>query len=577
MPPAVRLSDKAVCPADGHGCPACPHPTIGPLVGGSPNVMINKLPAIRLGDPGVHAACCGPNQYKTAKGSSTVYVNGKPLVRLGDKTSHCGGSGNVIQGSPNVFADDGGLAAAKAKGGSAKDFNGRDAQDGKYDGKKKDKNGNWIDKDTKNGNKGGKGGGANGEDGAGGKDGDLSKDGEQKKPDEVHSVSFLKEVAKVGEELTFVVECGPEVVGSIKVTVSARGAGDQKKELATTSVEAKLEAEGSVTVNDLDPDALKEELGIQGDSITLVIQAEHDGKITDGENICVIAGKGKIVFALYDEQGESADTEPTGSNKPVIVTKKERGETPQVSATITVATEDGEYTVEATFNDDGYFVYPEPEEEKAEFPREVPIRGVEFDPQVVSVVINHPEKYGEYTVKAFSGGITTSRKPAVKAKGGKAKKDLSAAGGSLGSVGGGVSDQAPVEEPEVEETLSFNLNKAIAALDNNAGAASQGQCAKYVRLAIEAGGWKIPSPRPLYAKDYGPKLLEIGFKEIPADGYKPKKGDVVVLQPPKGEKAGHMQMWNGSRWVSDFRQKTNDIYPGPAFRKEKVAYAIYRP
>src|SRR4051812_32270014 len=114
MPPAVRLSDKAMCPADAHGCPACPHPTVGPTVNGSANVFINKLPAIRLGDPGIHAACCGPNNYKTAKGSGTVYVNGKPLCRLGDKTTHCGGSGTLIQGSPSVFADDGALAAAAA-------------------------------------------------------------------------------------------------------------------------------------------------------------------------------------------------------------------------------------------------------------------------------------------------------------------------------------------------------------------------------------------------------------------------------------------------------------------------------
>jgi uncharacterized Zn-binding protein involved in type VI secretion len=103
MPPVGRVGDNAFCPADAHGCPACPHPTTGPAVNGSPNVLVNGLPVLRVGDPGVHAACCGPNQWKAAKGSGTVYVNDKPVHRLGDTTSHCGGVGNLIVGSPTVI------------------------------------------------------------------------------------------------------------------------------------------------------------------------------------------------------------------------------------------------------------------------------------------------------------------------------------------------------------------------------------------------------------------------------------------------------------------------------------------
>jgi uncharacterized Zn-binding protein involved in type VI secretion len=32
-----------------------------------------------------------------------VLVNGIPVVRLGDATTHCGGSGKMIEGSPNVI------------------------------------------------------------------------------------------------------------------------------------------------------------------------------------------------------------------------------------------------------------------------------------------------------------------------------------------------------------------------------------------------------------------------------------------------------------------------------------------
>ncbi|MBS0425483.1 MAG: CHAP domain-containing protein [Proteobacteria bacterium] len=119
------------------------------------------------------------------------------------------------------------------------------------------------------------------------------------------------------------------------------------------------------------------------------------------------------------------------------------------------------------------------------------------------------------------------------------------------------------------------MDKAVKHLDDNAYETSQGQCAKYVRQAIEAGGVTIPN-RPLYAKDYGPKLMELGFKKIGSAGYSPQKGDIVVLQPPKGQSAGHIQIYNGKIWESDFKQ-SGDIYPGPTYRKEKVAYEIYRP
>ena len=107
MPAAARLGDKAQVNADAHGCPACPHPGTGPIVVGSTNVFTNGKPQGRQDDLGIHAACCGPNNFQIAKGSPTVYVNGKPAARMQDKTKHCGGSGQIIEGSPDVLLDDG--------------------------------------------------------------------------------------------------------------------------------------------------------------------------------------------------------------------------------------------------------------------------------------------------------------------------------------------------------------------------------------------------------------------------------------------------------------------------------------
>ncbi len=110
-----RLGDSAFCPSDGHGCLGCTHPVTGPAVAGSPNVFVNSKPALRVGDPGIHAACCGPNKWSAASGSATVFINGKAAHRMGDSTSHCGGSGNLIAGSGNVFVgDSAGIGGAPA-------------------------------------------------------------------------------------------------------------------------------------------------------------------------------------------------------------------------------------------------------------------------------------------------------------------------------------------------------------------------------------------------------------------------------------------------------------------------------
>jgi uncharacterized Zn-binding protein involved in type VI secretion len=66
--------------------------------------MVNGRPALRVGDKGIHAACCGPNMWTAAKGSGTVVINNLPAHRMGDDDTHCGGSGTLIEGSPDVIA-----------------------------------------------------------------------------------------------------------------------------------------------------------------------------------------------------------------------------------------------------------------------------------------------------------------------------------------------------------------------------------------------------------------------------------------------------------------------------------------
>ena len=98
MPGVARLGDKCT----GHDCFPQRNSSSG-----SPNVFVNGIPALRVGDS-FETHCCthsdcphGCHEGVLEMGSSTVYVNGKPLGRIGDPVS-CGGT--VAEGSGNVFA-----------------------------------------------------------------------------------------------------------------------------------------------------------------------------------------------------------------------------------------------------------------------------------------------------------------------------------------------------------------------------------------------------------------------------------------------------------------------------------------
>lgn len=86
----------AIVGADGHGCIACPHPAVGPILTGSPEILIEGYPAARVGDVGTHAACCDGNYYTITSGDDNVLINGKAAALFQfSQTKHCGGTGHV--------------------------------------------------------------------------------------------------------------------------------------------------------------------------------------------------------------------------------------------------------------------------------------------------------------------------------------------------------------------------------------------------------------------------------------------------------------------------------------------------
>jgi uncharacterized Zn-binding protein involved in type VI secretion len=116
MPPAARIGDMHVCPIVVPGTPPIPH-VGGPVLAGSPNVVIGSMPAARVGDQTICTGMGIPDPI--AKGSATVMINGMPAARIGDLTSH---GGSVVAGFPTVIIGDssngGGGAPGMARSGA---------------------------------------------------------------------------------------------------------------------------------------------------------------------------------------------------------------------------------------------------------------------------------------------------------------------------------------------------------------------------------------------------------------------------------------------------------------------------
>ncbi|MEE3245389.1 PAAR domain-containing protein [Leeuwenhoekiella palythoae] len=95
MPLAARLNDMHTCPMQTPGTPPVPH-VGGPIIGpGEPTVLIEGMPAARVGD---NAVCVGPPDV-IASGSTSVLIGGMPAARMGDSTAH---GGTISIGAPTV-------------------------------------------------------------------------------------------------------------------------------------------------------------------------------------------------------------------------------------------------------------------------------------------------------------------------------------------------------------------------------------------------------------------------------------------------------------------------------------------
>lgn len=105
----------------------------------------------------------------------------------------------------------------------------------------------------------------------------------------------------------------------------------------------------------------------------------------------------------------------------------------------------------------------------------------------------------------------------------------------------------------------YSVKIAVSMAQKCKTTKSSHTCAKAVRQFINAGGLDTPG-HPIAAQDYIEYLPKIGFQLINTvqsnEHFEAEPGDIAVM---RHWKYGHICMWDGSNWVSDFRQ--NRMYP----------------
>ena len=120
---------------------------------------------------------------------------------------------------------------------------------------------------------------------------------------------------------------------------------------------------------------------------------------------------------------------------------------------------------------------------------------------------------------------------------------------------------AKKKDSKADKTKSNKLDKdkLVKWMDDHAEANSQGHCARYVRQGMEAGGLDTDG-RPVNAKDYGPFFIKLGAFVVQQEGYIPKAGDFAVFEGTDDHPIGHVQVYDGTQWVSDFKQNSYNPY-----------------
>jgi hypothetical protein len=117
----------------------------------------------------------------------------------------------------------------------------------------------------------------------------------------------------------------------------------------------------------------------------------------------------------------------------------------------------------------------------------------------------------------------------------------------------------------------FYIDEAIDYLKKNAKYKTQGKCAKYIADALEEGGLKFNRQPSAYMYHTKGILRELDFKIIERPS-NPEKGDIYVQDRTESHPHGHIAMFCGDNWISDFIQNSDQIYSYDAGNRHYYRY-----
>ena len=103
-----------------------------------------------------------------------------------------------------------------------------------------------------------------------------------------------------------------------------------------------------------------------------------------------------------------------------------------------------------------------------------------------------------------------------------------------------------------------DAQKAADYATQNAKNKSTGFWARYVANALEDAGFKFTRQSSAYMYHTKGILTNMGFSSI--NGGSPQKEDIYVEDATKTHQDGHIAIYNGSNWVSDFIQKSDHVH-----------------
>jgi hypothetical protein len=134
-----------------------------------------------------------------------------------------------------------------------------------------------------------------------------------------------------------------------------------------------------------------------------------------------------------------------------------------------------------------------------------------------------------------------------------------------------------IPEPMTEDQVKRMRQLIASEAHRGAFFTSLDLCSFYVRRAIERAHKKttcreLKIQRKSCASEYGDSLLRSGFGVVKEKSLEP--GDIVIFEAAPTSPYGHIQVYTGTHWVSDYKQ--DSIFPDHTYTNlARVHYRFY--